>query len=200
MKRESLNTPIQSLHFQSRSGILDHTGGTSFHVGMMDYPSVPIAEWNLGKCHDSVELQSWKLNFRTEVCMRTAEPQVTMLWITEVEVAKSIDELVTSRSITGEHNFLDFDMIDAMIASALKSLINTQSIFRKRVSVEEQRAQNSDRFSRGRQIAYMIYEYFPAARAYATVQGLADLVSMTLQNDDVQDLDVSWDHALLSVS
>ena len=28
------------------------------------------------------------------------------------------------------------------------------------VSVEEQRAQNSDRFLRGGQIAYMIYEYF----------------------------------------
>ena len=46
----------------------------------------------------------------------------------------------------------------------------------------------------------MIYEYFRATGAYATVQGLADLVSMTLQNDDVQDFDVRWDHALLSVS
>ena len=32
------------------------------------------------------------------------------------------------------------------------------------------------------------------------MQGLADLVSMTLQNDDVQDFDVRWDHVLLSVS
>ena len=55
-----------------------------------------------------------------------------MLWIKEVEVAKSIDELVTSRSITGKTNFHDFDMIDAMIASALKKLINTQSNFRKK--------------------------------------------------------------------
>ena len=46
----------------------------------------------------------------------------------------------------------------------------------------------------------MIYEYFRATEAYATVQGLADLVSMTLRNDDVQDFDVRWDHALLSVS
>ena len=28
MKRESLNTPTQSPHFQSRSGMLNHTGGT----------------------------------------------------------------------------------------------------------------------------------------------------------------------------
>ena len=79
-----------------------------------------------GKILDSVEFQGWKLNFRTVVCMRTAEPQVTMLWIKEVEVAKSSYELVTSLSITGQHDFPDFDMLDAMIASALKKLINSQ--------------------------------------------------------------------------
>ena len=77
---------------------MDHTSGTYSHVGMMDYPSVPYYGMESWKSSDSMEFQSWKLNFRTEVCMRTAEPQVTMLWIKEVEVAKSIDELVTSRS------------------------------------------------------------------------------------------------------
>ena len=69
-----------------------------------------------------------------------------MLLVKEVEIAKSIDELVTSRSITGKPNFLDFDMLDAMIASALKKFFNTQSNCPKRVSVEGQRAQNSDGF------------------------------------------------------
>ena len=69
-----------------------------------------------------------------------------MLWIKEVEIATSIDELVTSRSNTGQPNFLDFNMLDAMIVSALKKLLHTHSNFRKRVSVEEQRAPNSDRF------------------------------------------------------
>ena len=87
-----------------------------------------------------------------------------------------------------------------MIASALKKAINTQSTSRRRVSVEQQKAQNSDRFLRGRQISYMIYEHFRAIGADDTAQGLADLVSMTLQNDDVQDFDVRRDHAPLSVS
>ena len=73
MKRESLNTPTQSPHFQSRSGMLNHTGGTYSHIVMMDYPRVPCTEWNLGKIPDSLEFQSWKPNFRTDVCMRTAE-------------------------------------------------------------------------------------------------------------------------------
>ena len=63
MKRESLTTPTQSLHFQSR--------------GMLDYPRIPISEWNLEKFPRSMEFQSWKINFRTEVCVRIADPQVT---------------------------------------------------------------------------------------------------------------------------
>ena len=99
MKRESLNTPIRSPHFESRSGRLSHTGGTYCHNGMVDYPRASIAELNLGKFPAPVESQSWKTNFRAEVCLKTADPQVTVLWSEEVEIAKSFDELVTSRSI-----------------------------------------------------------------------------------------------------
>ena len=155
---------------------------------------------NLGKFPDSVEFRSWQVNFKTEVCLRTADPQITMHWIKEVEIAKSIGELVTSRSIVERTDFPDFNMLDAMIASALKKLLNTQIHFRKRVSVEEHRAQKHDRFLRGRQIAYMIYEYFRATGAHEAVQGLSDLFIVSLQNDDVQDFDVRWDHAILSVS
>ena len=150
--------------------MLNRTGGTYSHGGMMEYPRIPITEMHLGKISDSLEFQSWKDNFRTEVCLRTAEHQVTMLWTKEVETAESIDERVTSRWNTGQPNFLGFDMLDATIASALKMLLNTQSNFGRRVSVEEQRAQNSERFSRGRQIAYMIYEYFRAAGACEAAQ------------------------------
>ena len=118
MKRDSLNAPTQSPHFQSRSGMVGHTGGAYSHSGMMDYPRVPFTEWNLGEFLGSIESHNWKVNFRTDVCIRTADPEVTMLWIKEVEIAESIDEFVTSRSVTGQPYFLDFDLLDAMIASA----------------------------------------------------------------------------------
>ena len=86
-----------------------------------------------------MEFQSWKVNFRTEVCLRTADPQITMLWIKEVEIAKSIDELVQSRSITGQLNFPDFDMLDAMIASALKKFST-----RSQISEKEQVSKSSE--------------------------------------------------------
>ena len=85
-EKKIVNTSIQPPHFQSRSGMLNHTGGTCPHSGMMDYPRFPFTEWNLGKIPDSMEFQSWKVNFRTEVCPRTADPQITKLWIKEVEI------------------------------------------------------------------------------------------------------------------
>ena len=57
-----------------------------------------------------------------------------------------------------------------------------------------------DRFLRGRQIADMIHEYFRATGAHEAVQGLSNMFTFSLQNDDVQDFDVRWDHAQLSVS
>ena len=63
-----------------------------------------------------------------------------MHWIEEVEIAKSIDDLMTSQSISGRRDFPDYEMLDAVIAPALKKLL-TSVHFRKRESVEEQRAQ-----------------------------------------------------------
>ena len=88
----------------------------------------------------------------------------------------------------------DYDMLDAMIASALKKLLDTN------VRCRRATCSKNNRFLRGRQIAYMIYEHFPATGAYEAVQGLSNLFKKRLQNDDIQDLDVRWDQALLSAS
>ena len=59
--------------------------------------------------------------------------------------------------------------------------------------MEEQKAQKEDGFLRGRRIAYMIYDNFRVTGAHDTVLGYADLFSITLSNDDVQDFDTRWD-------
>ena len=74
-----------------------------------------------------------------------------MPWIKEVEMAGSVDDLLKSQSIKGE-SVTDFQMLDARIASALRKIISITS-FRRRVRVEEQRAQKFNRFLRVRQLA-----------------------------------------------
>ena len=88
---------------------LYHTGGADSHNGLIDYPRYPISEMHLGKFPDSLEFQSWKVNFKTEVCAISPFPHITMHWIKEVEIAKSMDYLMTSQSITGRRDFPDYE-------------------------------------------------------------------------------------------
>ena len=100
---------------------------------------------------------------------------------------------------SGLLKFPDFEMLDARIASALNKIIQN-SYFKKKVSLEEEKAQKEDRFLRGRQIAYMIYDYFRVTGAHDAVLDYADLFTITLRNDDVQEFDTRWDEILLSMT
>ena len=57
-----------------------------------------------------------------------------------------------------------------------------------------------DRFLRGRQIAFMTYEYFRVTGAHKAVLDYTDLFSISSHGDDIQDFDTRWDQALLSTS
>ena len=125
---------------------------------MMENPRNQILDLLVDKFLDTSDFQCWQINFKTEVCSCSGCPTISMLWIKEVEVAKSVDDLMTSQSIEG-HEFLDFEMLDAKIASASKRIITNQ-YFRRGIDVEEQDTQIYGRFHQGRQIAYMIYEHY----------------------------------------
>ena len=71
---------------------------------------------------------------------------------------------------------------------------------KRRVSLEEQKAQKEDRFLRGRQIAYLFYEYLRVTGANDSVENYADLFAIVLRNDDIQEFDSKWDGILLSMT
>ena len=93
----------------------------------------------------------------------------------------------------------NFEVLDARIASALNRIIHN-SHFKRRISLEEQEAQKQDRFLRGRQIAYLIFEYFRVTGANDSVEINADLFTVGLRNDDIQEFDSKWDGILLSMT
>ena len=120
-----------------------------------------------------------------------------MLWIKEVEMVGSLEELKSSRSISGK-NFPNFKMLGARIASALNK-INQISQFKKKVSLEEQIAQKEGRFLRGRQIAFMIYDYFRVTGAHETVLDYVDLFFVTL-HVNVQEFGTRWEGSSIVMS
>ena len=132
-----------------------------------------ISELQFDKFLTPASFLCWKIRFKHQVTTCSDFPSGTMLWINEVEMVDSLDELKSSRSVAGK-NFPNLEMLDAKIASALNKIIQT-SLFKKKVSLKEQKAQKEGRFLRGRQIAFMIYDYFRVTGAHDTVLDYADL-------------------------
>ena len=137
-------------------------------------------------------------SFKTEVCTLSQFPTEVMLWITEVEMVESVDDLKSSCSIRGPQG-PDLEVPDAKIATALNQIIHNTR-FKKKISLEEMKAQKEDRFLRGLQIAYLIYEYFRVTGANDSVENYADLFTIGLRGDDVQEFDSKWDEILLSMT
>ena len=121
-----------------------------------------------------------------------------MHWIKEVEMADTVDDSMSSSSMRGIQ-MPNFEVLDARIASTLNRTSHN-SHFKRRISLEEQKAQKQDRFLRGRQIAYLIYEYFRVTGANDSVENYADLFTIGLRNDDIQEFDSKWDGILLSMT
>ena len=76
-----------------------------------------------------------------------------------MEMVDSVDELGSSLSFRCIHSMQNFEVLDESIGSALNKIIHN-SHFKRRISLEEQKAQKQDRFLRGRQMAYLIYDFF----------------------------------------
>ena len=102
-----------------------------------------------------------------------------------MEIVDLLEELKSPRSAYGK-DCPNFEMLDAQIASALNKIFQN-SHFKKKVSLEEQKAQKEDLFLRGRQIAVMIYDYFRVTDAHDTVLDYTDSFSVTLHDDNIQE-------------
>ena len=127
------------------------------------------------------------------------ELQNRSLLETKDEAIKSLDDFITPKSII-DKDFPDYEELDLMRTSVLKRYYDKQTHFRKKISVEEQRAQKDNRFLRGRQITYLIYEYFRPTGSDDEIQGLLKWISIKLENDDIQDFDLRWEQVLLLTS
>ena len=150
------------------------------------------------KFSTSATFSCWKIRFKSEVRTCSQFSTESLLWIKEVELVDSVDELRSSSSIRGIST-PNFEVLDARIASALNKIIHN-SHFKRKISLEEQKAQKEDRFLRGRQIAYLIYEQFRVTGTDDSVENYTDLFTIALRNDDIQEFDSKWDGILLSMT
>ena len=163
-----------------------------------DQQRLQISDLHFDKFPTPATFACWKIRFKTEVCTCSQFPTEAMQWIKEVELVDSVDELRSSSSTRGIP-MPNFEVLDARIASALNKIIHN-SQFKRRISLEEQKAQEEDRFLRGRQIAYLIYDHFRVTGSHDSVENYTDLFTIVLRNDGIQEFDSKWDGMLLSMT
>ena len=73
-----------------------------------------------------------------------------MLWIKEVEMVDSVDDLKSSCSVKGYTPFPDFEFLDAKIASALNQIIQNSYFKKKSVWRNRKLKKSSDSFAEHR--------------------------------------------------
>ena len=140
-------TPVHDQWSQSRpsarNSVIPSEGGFSKKYGA-DQQRLQISDPHFDKFPIPATFACWKIRFKTEVCTCSQFPTEAMQWIKEVELVDSVDELRSSSSTRGI-SMPNFEVLDARIASALNKIIHN-SHFKRRISLEEQKAQKQDRF------------------------------------------------------
>ena len=200
---EKSERPEQNRDLRCQSGpsaedsVIFSGGDSSKNCGA-DQQRLQISDLHFDKFPTPATFACWKIRFKTEVCTCSQLLTEAMQWIKEVELVDSVDELRSSSSTRGI-SMQNFEVLDARIASALNKIIHN-SHFKRRNSLEEQKAQKQNRFFRGRQIAYLIYDYFRVTGSHESVENYTDLFTIILRNDDIQEFDSKWDGILLSMT
>ena len=197
-ERPEQNRDLRCLSGPSAKDSVIFSGGDSSKNYEADQQRLQISDLHFDKFPTPATFACWKIRFKTEVCVCSQFPMEAMQWIKEVEVVDSVDDLRSSSSIRGI-SMPNFEVLDARIASALNEIIHN-SHFKRRISLEEQKAQKQDRFLRGRQIAYLIYDYFRVTGIHDSVENYTDQFTLVLRNDDIQGFDSKWDGHLLSMT
>ena len=196
-ERPEQNQDLRCQSGPSAQNSVIFSGGDSSKNFGADQQRLQISDLHFDKFPTPATFACWKIRLKTEVCTCSQFPTEFMQWIKEVEMVDSVDDLKSSSSTRGIP-IPNFEVLEARIASALNKIIHN-SHFKRRISLKERKAQKQDRFLRGRQIAFLIYEYFRVTGANDSVENYADLFTVALRNDDFQEFGSKWDGILLSM-
>ena len=115
-----------------------------------------------------------------------------MLWIKEVEMV--VDDLKSSSSVRGIR-MPDFEVLDARIASALNRVIHN-TLFKRKVSLEEHKSQKKGPFPSRKTDRLPDQRVLPGHWSQWFRSEYADLFTVSLRNDDIQEFDSMGDGIL----
>ena len=106
-------------------------------------------------------------------------PTESVPLIKEERIVDSVDDFKIFGFHSGTHFFSRF-RVTRREDCTCPELNHSNSYFKKKVSLEEQKAQKRDRFLRGRQIAYLIYDCFRVTGVFDSVENYGVLFTVAL--------------------
>ena len=114
---EKSERPEQNQDLRCQSGpsaknsVIFSGGDYSKNYGT-DQQRLQISDLHFDKFPTPATFACWKIRFKTEVCTCSQFPTEAMLWIKEVELVDSVDDLKSSSSIRGI-SMPNFEVLDA---------------------------------------------------------------------------------------
>ena len=91
-------TPVQDQRCQSgpsaRNSVIPSEGHSSKNYGA-DQQRLQISDPHFDKFPSPATFACWKMRFKAEVCTCSQFPTEAMLWIKEVEMVDSVDDLMS---------------------------------------------------------------------------------------------------------
>ena len=125
----------------TKNSVIFSGGNFSKNYGA-DQQRLQISDLHFDKFPTPATFACWKIRFKIEVCTCSQFPTDAMLWIKEVEMVDSVDDLMSSSSIRGIQ-MPNFEVLDAKIASALNKIIHNSHF--KEESARERAAYRTER-------------------------------------------------------
>ena len=163
--------PDFSQDCQPENSVIHSEGRFSKNYGA-DQQRLQISDLHFDKFSTSATFVCWKIRFKTEVCTSSQFPTEAMLWIKEVEMVESVDDLKSSRSfrVTSGPNF---EFLNARIASA----------FKRKVSLEEQKSSKRKPLLPRKTDRSLDLWVLLGHWSQDSVENYADLFTVVLRND-----------------
>ena len=149
-----------------------------------------ISELRFDKIPNTQSFLVWKSRCKSSYYLFWLSVGCYVVWMKEVEMVDSLDELKSSRSVCGE-DFPNFEMVDAKFASALNKIIQISSSKRRSVSRSRKPRKRIGFYEEDKSPSWSTttFELLVLMIQYWTMR----LFSVTRHDDNIQEFDKRWD-------
>ena len=130
----------------------------------------------------------WKLSFKKAVASASRFPEEAFTWISEVDKAKSFEDLEDSGK---------FSQLDSLLATEWEKILTGN--MKSKLRTKEIEASRQGKMVKGRQITFMVYHKFRMSELDSAMLQWDALVSVELKNDNVQQFFEDWDQTILDI-